>query len=38
MIHKRRGELATARHALATALRLDPELEGARKALAELGL
>ena len=38
MIHKRRGELATARHALTMALRLDPELEGARKALLELGL
>ena len=38
MIHKRRGELATARDALRIALRLDPELEGARKALAELGL
>ena len=37
MIHKRRGELATARNALRTALRLDPQLEGARKVLEELG-
>jgi tetratricopeptide (TPR) repeat protein len=37
MIHNRRGEVATARSALRTALRLDPGLEGARKALTDLG-
>lgn len=37
MIQKRQGELATARYSLRRALSLDPDLDGARKALGELG-
>jgi tetratricopeptide (TPR) repeat protein len=36
MIQKRQGELATARYSLRRALSMDPDLEGARKALSEL--
>lgn len=36
MIHKRRGELASARYALQKALSLDPGLDGARRMLQEI--